>query len=549
MEIDCINFDDDNFSVANILGQNLSEEDQKTREIVQTLFTTSSTSTAPIFDTAAQVAILDQLVGSLSDEAKAYYDRIKTYFLSNVGKEMDEAKKWSQFYGLQSKVGALVYVAEKQPDSLSMLLTQHSPSDALHAAMKKEFHTSFETLKARANAAIENGDLFLSHAIPEEIGNALITSGGQLNLGIIPSLKTTFLPGPISNWEQRTRDLLDQMNPSWQPVIDSIVKPLDPASPSNTLIQIEQRVFPGATITDIHAKKTALGALLSPPIACRVHCDTTAWQAKKHLEHPLEALKNFQAILQFGYLTHSVANSTQYLFYLAENPEEVLLKSLSLTNLKGPFWKSPNIISGCLAMGIERPDKLASAVLQTLPKTAEDILRAYAALVNPANAEATFALGKYGFTEANNRLQLAVMSAFMALSEVRRDAPIRKNLLQSVQSALAGHWAVRSVRGLVATEMSTTFQDLLNNRIRFVYNATMKNFDLYEMDLQNPSQIGDPIQTSAQFQDFISRVVRLTGDTLLRGTQNQHRQRAIHATVIAVVNFVNTDQFASGFRD
>ena len=180
-------------------------------------------------------------------------------------------------------LGKLVFVADRSLDDLVEPIT----TAKITAAFDKESGLLFS--KMLEVDALCDSDPFHSFdelypiQLAQVLGCALITSQGILNVGVIEELR-------ILDGNRIFKRLLDLLSPDFQEDFHRIQAPFKQDSNAATLIRAQLQLEPITTVTDIHAKQVALGALLA---------ETSAHWTKELIHSRLD---EYQSLLQFGHL-------------------------------------------------------------------------------------------------------------------------------------------------------------------------------------------------------------------------------------------------------
>lgn len=227
-----------------------------------------------------------------------------------------------------------------------------------------------------ANAfGLQDKDMFLFIEKPKRIACLLLTSQGQLNLGLISKIKSEFFAGPnLLEYEQGMLNVLDQMDTSWQSALDAVQPPSKTQCPSIALIRADLGLWLSATeqIKQIHCQRLVLGALLSQlnqgPVG---DCFAVSWAIKKHNEFLLNSVADYAAILRDGFLTRNVNGVPDHFFFETTIADDALSRQLTLQGTGAVdqfngkmFWECPNMIEAAKQMGISDLEATGPKILE-----------------------------------------------------------------------------------------------------------------------------------------------------------------------------------------
>lgn len=475
----------------------------------------------------------------------------------------------------RTELARLVFLAERaEPLAIEEIQKNHPNLKALVQKELGRIKENLETLEKKHHESAIPTDiaLIISHQIPQELANCLLTSNGQLNFGLVSDLQEAFLPKNPLEWLQNLSRTLDQMDASWQEIINTIQLPKDPCCVSNDLIRAELQLPLSMPLTDLHAKQVALSAVL-----CQLNqgpvgdCFAVAWEIRKHNVFPLRALKDYAQLLREGFLLRPVGHEEESFFYVPTLADEALTQEISL-DPQAKFWQWPTIIAACRHMGIDDPEQEAQAILRLLhaKTTPEKIIQAYAEVRGKDAAR-----GNYGFSAINHRLLRATETAFAGMAEARTSDPVRKATIACALKAL--RMALKKLDTSSPIKIATLnryldaeLADKLNRKIRYVYNAvismsglsadnhsTMGGFELYEradfpsvdretrnalLRCRNP--IGKKVETPPQFSNLVGCAIELTKPfSVLRASSSPEEIQFFTEVFQTISSFAKTRSF------
>jgi len=285
-------------------------------------------------------------------------------------------------------IGQIIFLAEKNGETTSSLLDLSDVQNSIkriQQAFKSEIHSVQGQLKdyqiQHDKAPIQNSSLSLSIQKPLAIASFLITSKGQLNLGLIDSLKKNFF-GPKSTLLQYERELLQTLDDlkhsaKMQQRILKVSKPLSPFFISNDLIRISLQLPSSSAPTDRQTRIVALAALLSDIRqgdlgGCYASC--TPLMMMRGFKNKI--LSDFGDILTNGKLSNIDSDSATD-FISAFDLEDPSLKALFSIDIEGKvqsgtgfLWNAPGIIAATQQLNL-----FGSSVKNAVKNAIEHIYR------------------------------------------------------------------------------------------------------------------------------------------------------------------------------
>jgi hypothetical protein len=444
-------------------------------------------------------------------------------------------------------IGKVVFAADGA--GISLYLDESKLADSV-AAIDKDVR---QFLKGELKGLIDknNGvnafllqdkDMFLCMEKPKQIAKLLLTSQGELNLGLIDTIKAEFFssdPNALLEYEQGILFVLSQIDISWQEAINAIQVPVSPSVASNSLVRADLALVPGDKITQLECQQVVLGALLSQLCQGPVgDCFAVSWAIKKHNEFLLSSVHDYTAIIRDGYLTRNVNGTPDQFFFETTIADDAMDTALTL-NSDGtinefhgaPFWQCPNLIAACRQMGLVELDKKAPEILERIfgsdntpkVKTWDEMIVACAqAAANADHSEQEqTTLGRYAFSLANNHLLRAWETSLAAMAEDRSGDYVRDNINSCVMTVFNpifdnSKQKASSYNKTLVEEFKNVFQKTINDSFRLVYNgsiplqqvssdgsSTSGGFELYQRDVKDLTNKGIRIATPEQFKNFV----------------------------------------------
>jgi hypothetical protein len=450
-------------------------------------------------------------------------------------------------------IGKVVFVADRalstpnsyDPDAMTLGEAVTHIDQQVQDYLREDLKQLMEKNDRANDFELQDPDMFLFIEKPKTIANLLLTSEGQLNLGLISKIKSEwFAATNLLEYEQGILYVLDQMDTTWQSAIDAIQPPSKTQSPSNTLIRADLGMDPKENITQRHCQQLVLGALLSQlnqgPVG---DCFAVSWAIKKHNEFLLNSVADYAAILRDGFLTRNVNGVPDHFFFETTIADDAFTAQLTLRGtgwvdeFKGKmFWECPNMIAAAKQMGIPNLVALRTKILEKIfnftnkPKTMTcgDLIQYFAKTIventdHPEHSEDELAmLGKYGFSLSNNRLLRAWEASLAAMAEDRHGDYVRDNVSDCVMKVLKPVFdnsekkAGGAYQKTLIEEFKKIFQTTMNNSFRLVYNGSIPlqhissdgssssgGFELYKRDVEDLTNKGVRVATPDQFRDFV----------------------------------------------
>lgn len=432
---------------------------------------------------------------------------------------------------LRAHVGRAVFAEGQFFNEMSAVLKGVNPikgiEEEFHRAISHLNHllASFHSLQKRSN--LEDPFPSVCLRTSREIALALLTPQGQLNLGIIPDLKAAlFPPGhKYLDYELKVSRVLDHMDVSWQPLIDSVIKPNQEAERSIQAIRADLNLPLSVAITDLHAKQAALAALLS--------CHPRAF-TRDGSQFLKDILAQYKELIQYGSIGRWVNGNFDRFFFLNKIGNDKLQQLISVDREgkleNGNFlWDAPNFKFAFMQMGVSSPSanaatalKILGAELESIQTTPDAVIQAFAEASLNTKSKATFSeqilAGRYAFTTTHNHVLHAFETALLGVAEEKRTNYLRGQLVEAVNQVLqpAFHRLQKIFGAGEVAKFRTIFEQTLKDRIRYVYNQAIEGavpslkegvagsgFELYERGSSDSFQMGTRIETPRQFQQLI----------------------------------------------
>ncbi|MBS0604698.1 MAG: hypothetical protein JSS60_06650 [Verrucomicrobia bacterium] len=459
---------------------------------------------------------------------------------------------------VRERIGKVVFAADVLPDKLATKINLGKLEETVRAVAEivdedlSGVLKTLQDLNAEANDyPLQDRDMVMYTEKPKEIAKLLLTSNGQLNLGLISAIKTHFFDTShdLLEYEQGILFVLDRLDPSWQKALDAVQPPESARTAANALVRADLGLAPTAPIGKLECQQVILGALLSQLCQGPVgDCFAVSWAIKKHDEFMQNAFADYAALVQNGYLTRSVNGKPDNFFFETTIADEAMSAEITLyadgtvdEYNHAPFWECPNLISAARQMGIldlaSQKDAVIKQVLGSHPavKTLawDDLIAATAKVAagSGQSLDQLLMLGRYGFSLSNNHLLRAWETSLAAMSEARPGDYVRDNITSSVMSVFSSVFAsqekrVTAYQKSLIEETKRVFQKTLNDAFRIVYNGSIPlthvssdgssssgGFELYQRSVGDLSNKGIRIATPQQFQAFILGIIDKAKET------------------------------------
>ncbi len=485
------------------------------------------------------------------------------------------------------RIGQAVFLAERCLNEMPMLINPASFTQSnmqIRLRCMKEITKTLSECAAFVEVQKEAGlqDPCQCERIHKAhvMARILLTNHGQLNLGMIPFVRSAFIPKHSPQNDQLgLACILSTMNSSWQPTIDAITKPSNGNSASHEIIRADLGLSRKVKLNDFHSKWTALKALFSQfGQGTAKDCFTKAWSLKKHEEYFVQSLKEYGELLKYGYLMRIVDGYPDRFYFNNILSDEDLRRSFSLDpsgmlNEKIMVWQVPNLIAAARQMGIDNIQEVARTAIDRLFQSGYDpiqtnpaeMIRCFADLMNSKNTATDYEKrsiqGNYGFSLTQNHLLQAWETTLASIAEANNTDSIHHRLHAAVAHALQNQWNTlkttpsREERSLVIP-MQKTFEEQLHQQSRCVYNAgiplnpisadgrsTIGGFELYKRLLNQPYAIGQRIATPDEFREYLIEIAHLSS-TILRQTFYVDTEKAfIEQITSRIIHSMQQDNF------
>lgn len=403
---------------------------------------------------------------------------------------------------------------------------------------------------------------------PLEIAKILLTSQGQLNLGMAITVHQNFFGSSkkLLEYERGIVFVLERMDISWQKLIDAVDVPKNGASCA--MIRADLGMLPTEPITKLHCQQVVLAGLLSQ--LCKGpagDCVAVAWAIKKHNEFLQNTITDYVALVRDGYLTRMVNGKPDQFFFKNTIIDNALTNAITMERdgtckQSMTFWKCPHLIAACRQMGMtdlqSRKDALLGQIFGTntaaKKMTWDDLIKACAKLAAAPgkNEDELLALGRYGFSMSNNRLLRAWETAVAAMDEDRMGDYVRDKVNNSVMTVFNSVFTsdhISHYNNALVSEVKKVFQKTLNDAFRLVYNSDISlaqvaedgnsisgGYELYKRDVADLTNMGVRIATPEEFGAFIEGVLDKTLVALEIDNKASKEDRVVIISIIQALH-------------
>lgn len=495
---------------------------------------------------------------------------------------------------IEEKIGKILFLSERCPklatDSKVWSKEKNKLKgggwEYLEKQYEEKLQEAFQAFKFsydhESDYPLQEPGLIKATEMPKYIAQLLLTKYGQLNLGIIDTIKKKFL----SKNDQESQimvQILDSLDPSWQARLEQVEVPLDDNLNSEEMIRADLKLSSTEPITRLHCQQAALGALLDQCNESPINkCYSIARGIRKVSTHLINSFEDYISLIKNGYLTRLVDNKEEKFFFpltiakIQGNNKGGIDSSIKLDRqggtyaIKGPrgeigtkhsFYAFPHLVASW--RGIGGPGELADqkkAVVQSLfnkiPKeikkaefTWADLTRELAVIAADAgenkdfNSKLTIAL--YRFPQDKNRLQSSYEAALAAFGQGRKDDYIRNKINTKVMNVLNGIFEqskqLPSESQQVVEKLKRTFQKVFNDRFHFIYNPELKGFELHKKE--NMINRSTQIITPSDFSSFVQHSLTEAQNKEISLTQSIREKGVIQYMTGALTDYTKTKEF------
>ncbi len=483
-------------------------------------------------------------------------------------------------------IGQAVFLAERFPHQMNALITPASGTTTQQQILtrctmelQKVYLEGQAFSELQQAAGIQDPGLSLSLYEPWRIAKILLTKTGKLNFGMILLVRQTYVPATSPLEYQVGMDrVLASMNSTWQPVFDTIVKPQCDASA--WVIRADLGLSPTTPLLDMHSKLTALKGLLSQLCQGAVgDCFAVSWAIKKHNEYLLQSLKDYQSLLQNGFLVRNANGQPEQFFFKNTLADDDLSNSIKLssggllTHAGVMLWETPCFISACSLMGITNLEDNTPAAIKslftgstkTVQTTPAQVIAAFANYTvqqNPSLDLATqLSLGNYGFSVTQNHLLRAWETALASMAEATSGDYVHDQVLSTLQKVMEGQWrslksALPQTQQGIVTQLQNAFMSAFDESTRYVYDgdiplsqvsadgsSTDGGFEMYKKIASQPNSIGVRVVTPTDFSTHLVESIEQAAAEVLPTLTAASDQAVVNQALSTLTAYVQTQGF------
>jgi hypothetical protein len=418
---------------------------------------------------------------------------------------------------VQYIIGQIIFLAEHSPTSLENIKYQEVKEslETIHEIFLNHLEQMTNDLKKEhvkhEKTQLQCPEMSYWCHLCRKLADVLVTESGMLNIGIIDLLIDSFISlkkTPSSQEKSIIKGLSQiQNNPLVRVYLEKISAPDDSKSPANEVIRAALRLPLHHKITDTHAKKATVGALLSHPRQKSTNsCFATSFIIKMKETHPLHCINDYHHLISKGKLSRNVNGVKKDIPFLKRIEDDLSLKvvldkecRLILENSKSAYlWESPGIESVCRALGINDPKKAIQYIIDNEFKISEEstvtlkikkilkhlseiVLTEYddASVKNRLYSEACFAFS----SETNHPLVKVWENCIAGMAESSEKSLIKSKIFHSCFHSLQMELTrLKTPESTEITYFLKKIQSLLHKSIQLKYDPGLENDTQEELE-------------------------------------------------------------------
>lgn len=434
------------------------------------------------------------------------------------------------------------YVCSLVLFSAATLLSAGPSNRGPHRRVSREqtdaIQTALSDLQAYASCQsslnIQNADLAYGMRKALVMANLLVQDNGTVNVAVIPTLLSTFIPAQPAEYEANMAAFLNQMNATtWNQIFMAISAPQDQNGLSAQVVRALLSLSGDQMVTDRHAKVAVLAALLAPynqgPVG---DCFAVTDVIRNHREYYQDAVNDYQAIVMKGYLERPVDGATDHFFFLPTLADDDLNRPFTLTasggfpNTQLSLFDAPGFAAARALMGgngvVDAEGVMQQLASTSLQVTPAQVIAAMAAILSTSSgtsSDALTATGQYAFSSlTNNTVLRAVEACFAAMAEDRKNDSTRGNINASVATALQNQQLSSAFQSAFANAFNASYRLIYNLNIPLATvsadgSSTDGGFQLYRRST-DPTQSGTRVATPQDFQQLVLDAITATAQQL-----------------------------------
>jgi len=494
----------------------------------------------------------------------------------------------------QPLLGKIIFLVNRDPllaaNKINLKLKQESLI-WIEAQFKAHIQDLLHSLKTRYDdhkkTHLQSPELALRVYRGIEIADFLITDIGTINAGIIPDLLEILTQNQLQSYgyEIKIRNVLDVLmqSPKLRDKFSEITKPKSKFAPANDILRIMLGKTGQSPVTDVDAKKAALGAMLSylrqGPTGS---CFATYIAIEMHSTRFEKTLEDFASLIKWGKLTRKVDGvSMDFPFIMSMGHSDLgaqisIHRNGALSMMRGSpsfLWEAPGLVAACRAMGLDDPEKALMAVVLKLfsvesdtmefkKVTVNDLLKMlalYETELNSGKQKATsYQKGVFAYeSQTNNALLKVWENAIAGMAEGKERSLIKTLILDAISRTID---KIIQETYPVKAGIISSFVNLLENKlvstIQLQYDpavhqdipandkhSTDAGFILY--DKSNSLNINEwkRIDTPAAFQSFLDNKIKEVIKDLREKETNNVQRIFLKQIQTILTEHINSNEF------
>lgn len=439
-------------------------------------------------------------------------------------------------------LGEIVYLIDHEPKRLLECIdlqdTQKSVKsikNLFHALMKKIHQRIDAHYQVHQAAQIQNADIAKQLLIPIEISYALFTSSGVFNRALIKRMMEEFVNpnDPLDGYMNGLKSGLQLIFQS--ETLQEKLQAVSFSGPKNPysreIVRMALRLPLGEKISDVHAKRCALTALLTHLRQGHSNsCFASFFAIELQTQAPLQALDDFSNLLKHGQLNRLVDRQNRGFPFLMRWGQEDLSKTirldekgqlLSSSGKNGYFWKAPGLKKALSSLGIAYPKRALQNWLKTkniptlgLEVSIEALIREIAEPIDKDLLERCY----LEFSSLTSHPLLRVWeNALAGMAEGKKGGLLRGALTKSLHYLIHKSAAKCGLKDLASRiDLVEKIERIAERRIHYLYDPNYHSashptlqgaFILYDAKDREAFGSWERIDTPEQFQALMSDLI------------------------------------------
>ncbi len=545
-------------------------------------------------ETIEQLTHLYQLISSKYQFSQIPSGNALMDFCFDICRQNPEDKQSMLHHLPHPLLGKIIFLVNKDPLLAADKINLKTKEESL-LWIEAQFKVHIQELRNRLNTRYEDHkktrlqspELALRVYRGIEIADFLLTDIGTINAGIIPDLLEGFTQNQLQSYayEIKIRNVLNVLlqSPKLRDKFSDITKPESTSAPANDILRIMLGKSSHSPVTDVDAKKAALGAMLSHlrqgPTGS---CFATYIAIEMHSTRFEKTLEDFASLIKWGKLTRKVDGVSMDFPFIMRMGQSSLEEQLSVhpngtltdRDSRSSFlWDAPGLKAACYAMGLDEPEKALMATVVKLfsvesetidfkKMTVNDLLIMLALHVSELNSgkqkgtlyqKAVFAYE----SQTNNPLLKVWENAIAGMAEGKERSLIKTLILdatcRTIDKIIQETYPVKA--GMIAS-----FIHLLENKlvsaIQLQYDpaahkdlsandqhSTEAAFILYDKSNSFNFNEWKRIDTSAAFQSFLERKMNEVFKELGETEKNNLQKIFLKQIQIILSEHIHSNEF------